>query len=108
MFFIISKLLAFLTQPIVWVSILILIAIIYKKKRKSFLIYALFLLYFFSNGFVFDELSRLWEPKQKTIIELEKKYDVAYCGLIHSDEIASYIESIADTNYFFSNSHMRN
>lgn len=32
----------------------------------------------------------------------EKKYDVAYCGLIHSDEIASYIESISDTDYFFS------
>ena len=87
MFFIISKLLAFLTQPIVWVSILILIAIISKKKRKNFLIYALCVLYFFSNGFIFDELSRLWEPKQKTIIELEKKYDVGIvlCGVSDYD-----------------------
>jgi len=34
--------------------------------------------------------------------EVEKRYDVAYCGLIHSDEIASYIRSISDTDYFFS------
>jgi len=37
-----------------------------------------------------------------TFHNVEKKYDVAYCGLIHSDEIASYIEAIADTDYFFS------
>lgn len=31
-----------------------------------------------------------------------KEYDVAYCGLVHSDEIASYIDAIKDTKYFFS------
>ena len=32
----------------------------------------------------------------------EKHYDVAYCGLIHSDEIASYIEAMKVHKYFFS------
>ena len=33
---------------------------------------------------------------------IEKVYEVAYCGLIHNEEIASYIEAIKSYNYFFS------
>jgi len=33
---------------------------------------------------------------------IKKVYDVAYCGLIHSDEIASYIRAISPYKYFFS------
>jgi spore maturation protein CgeB len=34
--------------------------------------------------------------------DVEKVYDVAYCGLIHNEEIASYIEAIKTCKYFFS------
>ena len=34
--------------------------------------------------------------------KIEKRYDVAYCGLIHSDEIASYIKAVQPYEYFFS------
>lgn len=34
--------------------------------------------------------------------DLDKKYDVAYNGLIHSEEIASYVEAIKGFDYFFS------
>lgn len=40
--------------------------------------------------------------KYDTYQQTEKQYDVAYCGLIHSEEIASYIEAIKECDYFFS------
>lgn len=88
MFFITSKLLAFLIQPVIWIFLLLLMAIIFKKKRKKILIYTLCILYFFSNGFIFDEFSRLWEPKQKKIEDIEQKYDVGIvlCGVSDYDK----------------------
>ena len=33
---------------------------------------------------------------------VEKDYDVAYCGLVHSEEIASYIRTMSKFKYYFS------
>lgn len=63
MFFIASKLLVFLISPLVWIVILLIYALFSKfpnRKRKS-LVSAFLLLIFFSNSFIFDEYSRLWE-----------------------------------------------
>ena len=61
MFYIISKLLAFLTKPIIWIFLLLTTAIIYKKKRKNILYTCLITFYLFSNSFIVDEISRAWE-----------------------------------------------
>ena len=66
MFFITTKLLAFLSQPIIWIFILLIIALIYKSKRKKILIISISLFYFFSNSFITDEVTRLWEVKRFT------------------------------------------
>ena len=66
MFYIASKLLAFLTQPIIWVFILLVIALFYKSQRRKILIISISAFYFFSNSFIADEVTRLWEVKRFT------------------------------------------
>jgi len=66
MFYIISKLLSFLFQPIIWIFILLIIALFYKSKRRKILITSISLFYFFSNSFIADEVTRIWEVKRFT------------------------------------------
>lgn len=61
MFFIISKILSFLTKPIIWIFLIIISAILFKKNRRQLLITCLITFYFFSNEIIVDEFSRLWE-----------------------------------------------
>ncbi len=87
MFFILSKILTILTQPIFWIYILLFSALIYRKRRKKILIYTICIFYFFSNGFIFDEFARLWQVKQIKIEELKETYDVdiMLCGVSDFD-----------------------
>ena len=64
MFYIISKLLSFLFQPIIWIFILLIIALFYKSQRRKILIISISLFYFFSNSFIADEVTRIWEVKR--------------------------------------------
>lgn len=63
MFFLFSKLLVFLITPLVWIIALFITGLLTKKevRRKRCLGWSLGLLLFFSNNFIFDEFSRLWE-----------------------------------------------
>ena len=74
MFFIISKLLSFLLKPIVWILILIISALIFKSKRKNLLYITLFVLYFFTNSFIADSISRIWEVSPIAISSLKNNY----------------------------------
>ena len=77
MFFFISKILSFLITPILWIFTLLLFAFISKnpKRKKRCLIGAVVLFYFFSNTFLLNEVSRLWEIPATPYKEL-KTYDV--------------------------------
>ena len=61
MFFILSKILAFLTTPGFWIFCLLLTAWIRVEKRKQFLVTAIVVFYVFSNGFILNAALRLWE-----------------------------------------------
>ena len=74
MFFIISKLLSFLLKPILWILILLTSALIFKNKRKKLLYITLFVLYFFTNSFIADSISRIWEVSPKAISSLSNNY----------------------------------
>ena len=74
MFFITSKLLAFLTKPITWVFILLITSLIFKKKRRKLLIYTISIFWIFSNGFLANEAARAWEISPKSISSLNKNY----------------------------------
>ncbi len=86
MFFIVSKAISFLFRPIVWIFLFLFFALIKKEKRKKFLILAITSLYFFSNGFIVDEVSRIWEVPRTTINQV---YDVGIIlgGLADYDTI---------------------
>ncbi|MCE9539580.1 MAG: YdcF family protein [Bacteroidetes bacterium] len=78
MFFIISKLLVFVISPLVWIVFLLLFSLLsnYPDRKKRSLLWALVLTLFFSNPFLFDECSRLWEiPSTRS--EEVKIYDAA-------------------------------
>ena len=74
MFFIISKLLSFLSKPIIWVFILLISALIFKKRRQKILFITLFTFYFFTNDFIADNCSRVWETPPKEISSLKNNY----------------------------------
>ncbi|MCD4679537.1 MAG: hypothetical protein K8S00_04040, partial [Bacteroidales bacterium] len=63
MFFYLSKILSFLLQPLTWIIILMLLALVNrnKKKLKRLLFIAFITLYLFSNPFIVDEVIRVWE-----------------------------------------------
>lgn len=89
MFFIISKILAFLIQPLVWVMILLVLAWrCNAKKRKKFLIAAVLTLYFFSNQAIFFEVSHAYEADAKKADQLKEHYEAAIIlgGMVSLDE----------------------
>lgn len=77
MFFYLSKLVDFFTLPLVWVFALLLISLIKRHQGRKFLLYAVVILYFFSNGFVFNEVARLYEPTARKIAKAEENYTAA-------------------------------
>lgn len=78
MFFFLSKILAFLSQPFYWIIILGLISWLTKRERlkKWTFRFALGFLIFFTNTVIFCEFARWWEPDGKKIEEIGY-YDVA-------------------------------
>ncbi len=92
MFFILSKILLFLIKPIIWVSVLLILALVTKrsKKRKQYLILSLIFFFFFSNGFIVGKIINSYEAGYPKI----KQYDVGivlggFSGLNkRNDEIA--------------------
>ena len=61
MFFITSKILSFLSKPIFWLFILLISALVFKTRRRKILLFSLITFYFFTNSFIADSCSRLWE-----------------------------------------------
>src|SRR5687768_17064524 len=77
MFFILSKILNFLTNPLVFVFAFFLLSIFLRKptwKKRCFWI-ALSLLIFFSNDFIANEMMRAWEIAPTPYADIKKKYD---------------------------------
>ena len=79
MFFYLSKVLAFLLSPLVWVFILFIYSFKTKKegRARKLRITALAILYVCSNSFVVDECFRAWEPVTPDYDLMDTKYDGA-------------------------------
>ena len=86
MFFILSKILSFLIKPTFWILLLIISSIIFKSKRKKLLYITFFTFYFFTNSFIADSCSRLWEIPR---LQPTEKYDVGIVlgGIADYDKI---------------------
>ena len=74
MFFITSKLLAFLSKPIIWIFILLVSSLILKTKKRTLLIYSISIFWLFSNGFLADKAAKAWETSPKSISSLTHNY----------------------------------
>lgn len=87
MFFILSKILLFLTKPFIWILVLFVTGYFFKKWKyaKKALGLSLIFLFFFSNSVIQLEFSRLWEVQGKKI-ETLGTYD---CALVLTG-MASY------------------
>ena len=72
MFYIVSKLLAFLSKPIIWIFLLI-IYLVFNQKNKKIIYYILFTFYIFTNSFIVDFFSKIWETPRYHPTEI---YDI--------------------------------
>ncbi len=79
MFFYLSKLLAFLLSPTVWVIALLTYSLFTKVegRARKLRISALILLYLCSNAFLVDECFRAWEPVTEDYDLGKQKYEGA-------------------------------
>lgn len=77
MFFVLSKLLSFIIQPMFWIVFLLLVTLFTKRieLKKKLLKVSLILFFFFSNTVIFSEFARIWEVKGQTI-EQTAQYDI--------------------------------
>jgi uncharacterized SAM-binding protein YcdF (DUF218 family) len=74
MFFILSKILAFITVPFFWILLLFAFALFGRKKykRRKHFIRGIILLIFFTNSFIYKAVSEIWILDKQ---ELAKNYD---------------------------------
>ena len=74
MFFILSKILSFITVPFFWILLLFCFALFSRKKykRKKYFIRGIILLIIFTNSFIYKVVSETWMLDKQ---ELAKNYD---------------------------------
>jgi uncharacterized SAM-binding protein YcdF (DUF218 family) len=77
MFFVLSKVLNFLTNPLIFVFGFLIASVLVKKAhlKKRFFWIAFSLLLFFSNDFIANEAMRAWEVKPTPYASITKKYE---------------------------------
>ena len=83
MFFVLSKIVGFVADPLVFISSFFLIGLFMRKKykRRSFLLIAFTLLIFFSNGFIYQIFFEKWEVKAAKLLE-SYDYGILLGGMI--------------------------
>lgn len=73
MFFILSKVLYFLVQPIVWIIFFVAVSLLSKvdRRKRVFKRLAFFSLLFFTNPWIANQLDRLWSyhPQEVTTVK---------------------------------------
>jgi uncharacterized SAM-binding protein YcdF (DUF218 family) len=78
MFFILSKLLAFLVRPIIWIAVLLLYGLWGKKNKwkKRSLVLGVIFFFIFTNHFLFNLCMNVWEVETQTTEQLQEVYDI--------------------------------
>ncbi len=96
MFFIISKLLNFLIKPLVWILFGMLKAVLSKneKSKRRWLFRSLFLLWFFSNTFIFEAVMKRWEPKSTQQPNIVYDYGIVLGGMSFYNENLNQISFV--------------
>src|ERR1700740_1712222 len=79
MFFILSKILAFLIAPYTWLflGLLFLLKKVWHTAYRKLVLGLVILMYVISNSFIVDEVVRAWEYSDNDIYLKNTKYDMA-------------------------------
>lgn len=88
MFFLFSKILAFLLSPLTWVFVMLGVSVFSKEpgRKKRFFIASIATLYLFSNSFLVDECMRQWEVTTPDLKPTQKyEYAVVLGGMVWYD-----------------------
>ncbi len=90
MFFVLSKVLNVLTNPLVLVFGFFLVSIFHRNKKwkKRFFWTAFSLLFFFSNDFISNEVMHAWEIPAVPYADVKKEYDwgIVLTGVTQNDK----------------------
>lgn len=97
-FFVLSKILHFLTTPIVWIAALFLLGLLARKpaRRKRRLIASFILFYFFSNAFIYEEFVRPYEVP----LGIAENVDDDYEAVVVLGGYGEYIPNFDQFNLF--------
>jgi uncharacterized SAM-binding protein YcdF (DUF218 family) len=89
MFFVVSKILSYLLNPLFWILGLLIIALIVRKpgRSKRLVFVSVVLFYLFSNHFLVDEVVRLWEVRMTRTVDLKETYDA---GIVPGGNMVDY------------------
>lgn len=87
MFFYIAKISGYILNPLAWIIVLLIVAVLIRKpaKRKRLTIISLLLLLLFTNPFIGDEAIRAWERPLSG--DVRSKYEAA---IVLGGDIVSY------------------
>lgn len=89
MFFILSKVLAFIIKPLVWIGLTLILGLKHRqhKKGRNWLVVSVFMLWFFTNTLVFETVMTQWELRTKTT-KSQYDYGVVLGGMAYyNDEL---------------------
>ncbi|MBH08717.1 MAG: hypothetical protein CMP71_06860 [Flavobacteriales bacterium] len=86
MFFVVSKLMNFIINPMTWIFFILLMALFSSKHQKKLVFVSLSMLFFFSNAFIFNEISRLWGLKKSMNTEIEYDVGIVLGGVADFDK----------------------
>lgn len=90
MFFILSKILAFIIAPYTWlfIGLLVLVKKLWKTPYKKYVLGLSIFMYVISNSFLMDEIVRTWEYTDDDIYLKTTQYDMAIVlgGMSRIDE----------------------
>jgi uncharacterized SAM-binding protein YcdF (DUF218 family) len=100
MFFVLSKILGLLTDPLVIVILILVFSVIFKKARKIFLTTGFVLLLFFSNPFLINQLIKKWEAPYIPMQTLQKKYTygIVLTGMINYETSTSRVNFLRSSD----------
>lgn len=85
MFYFLSKTLDYFLYPISWIFILLLLSILLRKWRKTLLVVACILLYFFGNPYLANKVMKSWEQPPKNWCDLpsSKSLGIILTGVVN-------------------------
>ena len=86
MFFVVSKLMNFVINPMTWILFILLMSLFSSKHQKKLVFVSLSMLFFFSNAFIFNEISRLWGLKKSMNTSIQYDVGIVLGGVADFDK----------------------